>query len=64
MKISQKVPLELRTTDQDRAEIQRRYKETLHGGFTPWEYVFAPIKETDYRDRLIDLFNYLDKEGD
>lgn len=51
----------MKTTDQDRAEIQRRYKETLRGGSTPWAYVFAPIKDIEYKDKLIDLFNYLEK---
>ena len=55
-------PKNTMTTTEDRDEILRRYKEVTSTQKN-WAYVFAPIKEVDYRDRLIGLFNYLDKES-
>lgn len=61
-------PKNIMTTTEDRNEILRRYKEVssvqnTEGIRKNWAYVFAPIKEVDYRDRLIGLFNYLNKES-
>lgn len=61
-------PKNTMTTTEDRDEILRRYKEVAsvqntEGIRKNWAYVFAPMKEVDYRGRLIDLFNYLDKES-
>lgn len=61
-------PKNIMTTAEDRDEILRRYKEVesvqnTEGIRKNWAYVFAPIKEVDYRDRLIGLFNYLNKES-
>lgn len=61
-------PKNIMTTAEDRDEILRRYKEVAsvqntEGIRKNWAYVFAPIKEVDYRDRLIGLFNYLNKES-
>lgn len=61
-------PKNTMTTTEDRDEILRRYKEVesvqnIQGVRKNWAYVFAPMKEVDYRGRLIDLFNYLDKES-